>query len=149
MYAKIENGSVVEYPYGLAQLQRDNSNTSFVVPVTPEVYAEYGVLPVAATEQPVVDHTKRIVEGTPFLVDGAWAQTWVVEDISSEELQQRTEAQARAVRQQRDEKLKALDWTQGKDIPDSVSGPAAVTRQALRDVPAQAGFPWEVVWPDA
>jgi len=57
--------------------------------------------------------------------------------------------QAKNVRQSRDQKLKDLDWTQGKDIADSVSGPAATLRQALRDVPTQAGFPWEVTWPDA
>jgi hypothetical protein len=57
--------------------------------------------------------------------------------------------QATSVRQTRDQKLKDLDWTQGKDIPDSVSGPAATLRQALRDVPTQAGFPWTITWPDA
>ena len=57
--------------------------------------------------------------------------------------------QAKNVRQTRDQKLKDLDWTQGKDIPDAVSGPAAVTRQSLRDLPTQSGFPWEVTWPDA
>lgn len=57
--------------------------------------------------------------------------------------------QATAVRATRDAKLAALDWTQGKDIADEVSGPAATLRQALRDVPSQAGFPWEITWPDA
>jgi hypothetical protein len=57
--------------------------------------------------------------------------------------------QAKSVRQSRDQKLKDLDWTQGKDIPETVSGPAATLRQALRDVPTQEGFPWDIVWPDA
>jgi hypothetical protein len=57
--------------------------------------------------------------------------------------------QAKAARQTRDLKLKDLDWTQGKDIPESISAPAATLRQALRDVPTQAGFPWTIVWPDA
>lgn len=56
--------------------------------------------------------------------------------------------QAKAVRAERDRRLAALDWTQGKDIPDSISAPAAVTRQSLRDVPAQPGFPWEINWPN-
>jgi len=57
--------------------------------------------------------------------------------------------QAKSVRSTRDQKLKDLDWTQGKDIADSVSGPAATLRQALRDVPTQSGFPWDITWPDA
>jgi hypothetical protein len=57
--------------------------------------------------------------------------------------------QAKSVRASRDAKLAALDWTQGKDIADEVSGPAATLRQALRDVPSQAGFPWEITWPEA
>lgn len=52
-----------------------------------------------------------------------------------------------AVRAERNRRLTELDWTQGKDIPDSISGPAAVVRQALRDVPSQTGFPWAVEWP--
>ena len=56
---------------------------------------------------------------------------------------------AKAVRAERNQRLTALDWTQGKDIPDSISSPAALVRQGLRDVPTQAGFPWTIVWPDA
>ena len=55
--------------------------------------------------------------------------------------------QAKAVRQQRTEKLKDSDWTQGKDIPDNVSSKWATYRQALRDITAQAEFPWGVQWP--
>jgi hypothetical protein len=57
--------------------------------------------------------------------------------------------QAKSVRATRDAKLAALDWTQGKDIPDSISSPAALARQGLRDVPTQAGFPWTIDWPVA
>jgi hypothetical protein len=56
---------------------------------------------------------------------------------------------AKARRDERNRRLAALDWTQGKDIPDSISVTAALVRQGLRDVPTQAGFPWTVTWPDA
>lgn len=55
--------------------------------------------------------------------------------------------QAQNVRQQRDTRLAETDWTQGKDIPDAVSSSWVTYRQALRDVPAQAGFPWNIEWP--
>jgi len=56
--------------------------------------------------------------------------------------------QAASVRNSRTEKLKDCDWTQ---IADSTADKAAwaTYRQALRDITAQAGFPWTIVWPDA
>jgi len=54
--------------------------------------------------------------------------------------------QAKSVRASRTEKLKDCDWTQ---IADSTADKTvwATYRQALRDVPTQAGFPWAIVWP--
>jgi len=54
--------------------------------------------------------------------------------------------QAKAVRQQRNNKLKDSDWTQ---IADSTADKAAwaTHRQALRDITAQTGFPWAVTFP--
>lgn len=56
--------------------------------------------------------------------------------------------QAKSARQSRDQMLKDSDWTQ---IADSTADKAAwaTYRQALRDVPAQSGFPWDITWPDA
>jgi hypothetical protein len=55
--------------------------------------------------------------------------------------------QAKAVRQDRDNLLAKTDWTQAKDIADSVSTSWVTYRQALRDVPSQALFPWIIEWP--
>ena len=54
--------------------------------------------------------------------------------------------QAKAVRQQRGEKLKETDWTQVADAPVD-KALWAVYRQALRDVTTQEGFPWDITWP--
>jgi hypothetical protein len=56
---------------------------------------------------------------------------------------------ASEVRAQRNAKLAATDWTQAVDVPQAVKDSYAPYRQALRDVPAQAGFPNTVVWPKA
>ena len=71
---------------------------------------------------------------------------WI--DMTPERESQAAATQATKVREERNRRIAALDWTQGKDIPDSISGPAALVRQALRDVPSQEGFPWTIVWPD-
>lgn len=49
-------------------------------------------------------------------------------------------------RQLRDACLQSSDWTQ---IPDCTVDKQvwATYRQALRDLPAQPGFPHEIVWP--
>jgi len=59
--------------------------------------------------------------------------------------------QAKSVRTSRDDKLKECDWTQLDDTPlsNTVKATWAIYRQALRDVTAQAGFPWTITWPDA
>ena len=56
--------------------------------------------------------------------------------------------QAANVRSTRNDKLKDCDWTQ---LADSTADKAAwaTHRQALRDITAQAGFPWTIDWPVA
>ena len=39
----------------------------------------------------------------------------------------------------------ATDWTANSDV--TMSGEMRTYRQALRDVPAQEGFPHDVTWP--
>jgi hypothetical protein len=56
--------------------------------------------------------------------------------------------QAKSVRTQRGEKLKDSDWTQVADAPVDQDA-WATYRQALRDITAQAGFPWTIDWPVA
>jgi len=50
------------------------------------------------------------------------------------------------VRSQRDALLSQSDWTQVPDAPVDQSAWAEY-RQALRDLPQQAGFPTEITWP--
>ena len=49
------------------------------------------------------------------------------------------------VRDERDAKLAASDWMANSDV--TMSAAWKTYRQALRDVPAQAGFPTNVTWP--
>ena len=57
--------------------------------------------------------------------------------------------QAKSVRQSRDDKLKETDWIVIKNLELNANIPGVweVYRQALRDVPTQAGFPWTITWP--
>lgn len=55
---------------------------------------------------------------------------------------------SKTVREKRDALLAASDWTQLKDVPVEVSEQWQEYRQALRDLPQQEGFPFQVVFPN-
>lgn len=76
------------------------------------------------------------------LVDGAWVTEWVSRSSAI------LEAESQLARRERNARLAATDWTQCKDIPESVSQAWAVYRQALRDLPGQQGFPSSIQWPE-
>lgn len=61
------------------------------------------------------------------------------------------EQKAAEIREDRDGRLAACDWTQVADVSlsDAQKAAWATYRQALRDVTAQDGFPDAVVWPVA
>lgn len=54
---------------------------------------------------------------------------------------------ANLVRAKRNALLSESDWTQLADAPVDRAAWASY-RQALRDIPSQAGFPLDVVWPE-
>jgi hypothetical protein len=149
LYVKTIDNQIVAYPYFPTDLIRANSNTSFPAgPLSPETLAEYNVYPVHYSDQPVVDVlTQRMVEIAPLYDGQSWIQQWAVEALSQDEINANAAQQAAAVRADRNARLAATDWTQ---IADSTADkPAwAAYRQALRDVPAQAGFPQSVTWPE-
>lgn len=83
--------------------------------------------------------------GVPDEVQPGWIKQGTTFVPPSEALlRQRKEIE---VRQERDRKLAASDWTQLPDVPLDTKAEWATYRQALRDVTAQSGFPFNVVWP--
>lgn len=68
---------------------------------------------------------------------------WTQAEIDAE-----AAGQAAQVRQQRNAKLTASDWTQVADAPVNKAAWAAY-RQSLRDISGQSGFPWTIDWPVA
>ena len=54
---------------------------------------------------------------------------------------------AEYARNKRNLLLDECDWTQLADVPQTIKDLWATYRQALRDVPQQAGFPENVTWP--
>ena len=79
-------------------------------------------------------------------IEGKWYTKHSVADMDADAIAAKDAEQAKSVRQQRTEKLKDTDWTQLADSTADKTAWAAY-RQALRDITAQAGFPWTVDWP--
>ena len=79
-------------------------------------------------------------------IGGSWYTKYSVADMGADAIAAKDAEQAKSVREQRSAKLAESDWTQLTDAPIN-SALWAVYRQQLRDVPSQAGFPWEINWP--
>ena len=140
MYVQLTNNQPSKFPYTLADLRRDNPNTSFPADVTSEMLASFNVHLVTAAPVPDFDSKTHRVKQSVQLVDGAWTQVW--------HLQELPEQQASAnIRAERNRRLVDCDWTQLSDAPGD-TGAWATYRQALRDISSQAEFPYGVAWPE-
>ena len=79
-------------------------------------------------------------------IEGKWYTKYSVANMDDEAKAIKDAEQAANVRRTRTEKLKDSDWTQVADAPVDKAA-WATHRQALRDITAQAGFPWTIDWP--
>lgn len=137
----------LRYPLKERHIRQENPNTSF--PKTFSAPEGYGL--VQPSDQPEHDAlTHKVKEDKPVLVDGVWTQQWSVVPLSEEEIGEINQNAARAARAERDRLLAETDWVVIKAYERSEVLPAEwqTYRQALRDVPAQEGFPHHVVWPE-
>lgn len=139
MYVKIANDEVEAFPYTLDQLKRDNPNVSFPETISSETLASYNVFPVTLTEPPAHDQLVELVTmANPALADDVWTQAWTKVNRTEEEASSN-------IRAERDSRLLATDYHAMSDR--TMSDEMRAYRQALRDVPSQSGFPFNVTWP--
>lgn len=147
MHAKIINGQIVQFPYNFMDLRWDYPNVSFPIDMPDEQLATFNMVRVFEQERPEVDRFHVATQkDLPDLVNGQWVLQWVVTAKTEEQLAQDTEDKAAEIRGQRNGKLTDSDWTQVADAPVDKTVWLAY-RQALRELPLQPGFPWEVTWP--
>ena len=122
-------------------------NTGFPVQLTTEIINDFGGDVVLKGPQAQPTRYQIAFRDGVEQRDGQWYTKYSVADMEQEAKDALDAQQAKSLREERNRKIAETDWTQGKDIPDNISSKWAVYRQALRDVPAQAGFPWDVQWP--
>lgn len=154
MFVRITNGQA-QANYTIGDLRKDHPNVSFPRNISDEVLAAYNVFRV--TEVPAPDYnsrTHRLVTQAPALINGVWTVSRVAVEKDQAQIDNETAQAAANVRAQRDKRLAECDWVTLKAVDASNDGLGiqlpevwVTYRQALRDVPAQAGFPHNVTWP--
>jgi hypothetical protein len=109
----------------------------------------YGVFEWAYEPQDTAYTLSNVDLGVIQHEDGVWRPTFSTRPATEEEIAARTEIQSLRVRQERRRLLKFSDWTQLPDNPleQSKRDEWKTYRQALRDLPSQSGFPWDVNFP--
>jgi Phage tail assembly chaperone protein len=156
MYAEVQGSTLIRFPYTHGSLMEENPFTNYgndpdlmaIFPNTDTaVQNNYELVEVTWLPAPEIDpKTEKLKRLDPAQIDGRWVVGWVVRPKTDEELANDTASRALAVRADRNARLAECDWTQLADAPgDKVAW--TTYRQALRDAPAQAGFPWDVAWP--
>lgn len=143
--AMIQNGAVVS----VGEHRDLFPNTSFAGDrPTDDWLAESSCMPVADTKS-FNARSEKLVTVDPY-IEGSAVFTVAVQQQTQEELARGTEAAALMARLERNSRLANSDWVVVKAFEMNASIPTAwaAYRQALRDVPMQAGFPHEVTWPE-
>lgn len=129
-----------------SEFRAAHPNTSFQQQLTVEILDGFDADPVLNGPQPSADRYQIVVRDGVEEINGKWFTKFVLVDMDADAIAAVDAQQATSVRNSRDEKLKSTDWTQVDDAPVDKAA-WATYRQALRDIPAQEGFPWDVQWP--
>jgi len=160
VYAKVAGSNLVQYPYTLGDMMAENPYTNFpadvdvaaMFPVTDiAVQNGWSLVPVEFLSQPSFDPSSQVCtqNSAPTMVNNVWTLGWTIRSMTAQEQAEATAQKATSVRLDRDQRLAKTDWRVLKAYESGgLENPVWVSyRQALRDVPAQAGFPWNVAWP--
>jgi hypothetical protein len=122
-------------------------NTSFPSQWTPALVEELGLDPVFESPTPTTTrYQTAFKDGVEQDAQGRWLWKWSISEMDDEAKAAKDAEQAKNIRSDRDKRLSDTDWTQVADAPVD-KAVWATYRQALRDVPAQTGFPYDITWP--
>lgn len=122
MYLLAKNDVIEQYPYTVAQLKRDNPQTSFPAELNDVVLSSFGVYPVKQTSIPTFDAaTHKAVEDTPTKVDDVWQQNWIVVVLTDEEKKAAAQALQDSIVQQTQDRLDNFARERGYDDIKSAS----------------------------
>jgi len=143
MEIRIRETSAVMYE---SEFRALHPNTSMPQQLSEELLNEFGADVVLEGPQAQPTRYQTSFSNGVEQLDGKWYTKYSVAEMDADAIAIKDTEQAKAMREQRGEKLKDSDWTQVADAPvDKATW--ATYRQALRDITAQSGFPWTITWP--
>ena len=123
-------------PYSFAAFRAANKHTVYGVTISNRQLNAQEVYRVSVAPEPVVPVGQKAVKDAMPTQDanGNWVLGWTLALLSEDE-----------IKSLRNKMLSETDWWA---VSDRVTTDAEIAyRQALRDIPQQAGFPNEVTWP--
>ena len=155
MYRVRTNGSIASQ----GEIRKLFPNTSLPRVWDEAVLNHLGIDPIFESPTPTTTRYQIAHKNGVEFKNNKWMWAWTIgpvftdnEEATAAEqqaayVQRIDDEQAARIRADRDKRLVDTDWTQVADAPvDSEAW--ATYRQALRNIPAQATFPWDVVWPE-
>ena len=143
MEIRIKETGAVMYESEFRQLY---PNTSMPSQLSEELVNEFGGDVVLEGPQSSPTRYQIAYRDGVEQIDGSWFTKYSVADLDADAITSKDAEQSKSVRDSRNVKLAECDWTQ---LADSTADKEAwaTYRQALRDVPTQSGFPWDITWP--
>lgn len=120
-------------------------NTSFPPQLTVELLDSFGADPVLNGPQAQPTRYQVAFRDGVEEINGQWFTKFSVTDMDADAIAALDASQAASIRADRNRRLSETDWRFRSDMTPSQAWIDYC--QALRDVPSQAGFPWDVTWP--
>jgi hypothetical protein len=146
LYTQIEDGKAKYNPTALSYFVEQGLVN---VDATAEELAELDIVPVTEFIEQIPNNGYQYTVEIKQQDDGSWAQELVQVEISEEQYQNNVAVQTQAVKADRARMIASSDWVVTKNMEEGTPVPQAWKdyRQALRDIPTQEGFPFNIVWP--
>ena len=131
-----------------SEILKKHPNTSFPDPLTNDLIESLGYKLIFEVVKPSLnppyDYAK--IDGLEEL-DGKWTWKYIKVTRTGDDKTSLDNATAAGIRSTRNQHLAESDWTQTRDLTLSNDSAWKTYRQALRDIPAQSGFPHTITWP--
>jgi hypothetical protein len=142
MQIRIKSTGQVMYE---AEFRALHPNTSMPQQLSEELLNDFGAdVVLEGSQASPTRYQTAFADGVEQL-DGKWYTKYSVAEMDADAITAKDTEQAKNIRAARDIKLSETDWRFRSDMNPSQNWKDYC--QALRDVPEQSGFPWEIVWP--
>lgn len=136
-----ESGAVVTD----GEFRAMHPDTGFPQVLTEEILNSFGADPVFNGPQTQPSRYQIAYRDGVEQINGKWYTKFSVADMGDEAKVALDAQQAASMRAERSRRLAETDWRFRSDMNPSQAWVEYC--QALRDIPNQPGFPWEVQWP--